>query len=113
VNNISWAARVPHTPPSPYRTAAEPGGTSTAAQTEFVFGSMRESFPLGSVTSQTASSLVAMPPSLSAGPAGTVAITALVLMSTREIVLSPQFGTQMLSNPAAKPEQGRLPTAMV
>src|SRR5579871_3005779 len=33
-------------------------------------------------------------------------------MSMRETVLSPQLGTQMLPNPAASPEQGRLPTAM-
>src|SRR5579871_157746 len=31
-------------------------------------------------------------------------------MSTRDSDLSPQFGTQMLPNPAASPEQGRRPT---
>src|SRR5215471_9435680 len=30
----------------------------------------------------------------------------------RDSVLSPQFGTHTLPNPAARPEQGRLPTAM-
>ena len=83
------------------------------AVTELVRGSIRESFPLGSVTSQTASSLVAMPPSLSPGPAGTVASTKFVWMFTREISLSPQLGDQMLPKPAARPEQGRLPTVIV
>src|ERR1035438_3356757 len=83
------------------------------ATTELVLGLMRESFPALSVTSQTASSEVAMPPSLSPGPMGMVAETEFVFISTREIVLSSQLGDQMLPKPAARPEQGSLPTALV
>src|SRR5450755_161242 len=83
------------------------------ATTELVLGSTRESFPALSETSQTASSEVAMPPSLSPGPMGMVAETEFVFMSTRATVLSPQLGDQMLPKPAARPEQGRLPTVTV
>src|SRR5439155_18656824 len=41
-----------------------------------------------------------------------VAVTAPVLTSTRDSVLSPQFGTHTLPNATARPEQGRLPVAM-
>src|SRR5258707_432167 len=71
---------------------------------------MRERTPLASVTSHTASGLAAIPPSLAAGGMGSVAVTWLVFGSIRESVLSPQLGTQILPNPAASPEQGRLPT---
>ena len=83
------------------------------AATELVLGSMRESFSALSVTSQTASSEAAMPPSLSPGPMGIVAETEFVFMSMRETVLSLQLGDQMLPKPAARPEHGSLPTVMV
>src|SRR5260370_8487353 len=44
---------------------------------------------------------------------GKLAVTVLVLRSTRETVLSPQLGTQRLPNPMARPEQGLLPTVTV
>src|SRR5258707_13838908 len=40
-----------------------------------------------------------------------VAVTAPVLTSTRDSVLSPQLGTQTLPNATARPEQGPLPVA--
>src|SRR5580700_8772619 len=74
---------------------------------------MRASVPFLSVSIQTLSGLVASPPSESAMPMGNVAVTLLVLRSTRERLWSPQFGTQRLSKPIARPEQGALPTVMV
>src|ERR1700733_14532037 len=71
---------------------------------------MRTSVPLLSVRYQMLSSLAAMAPSVSARPSGLVAITLLVATSTRESVLSPQLGTQMLPNAAAKPAHGSFPT---
>src|SRR5450432_1134271 len=91
---------------------AELGATAISAVTLLPTGSMRESTPLASVTSHTASGLAAIPPSLWDGEIGSVAVTWLVLRSMRESVLSPQFGTQMLPNPSASPEHGCLPTAM-
>src|SRR6202046_5543061 len=73
---------------------------------------MRDKTPLASVTIHTASGLAAMPPSLCEGVAAMVAVTSFVLMSTRETVLSPQLGTQMLPKPAARPEHGRRPTVI-
>src|SRR5262245_17198395 len=102
-----------HTAPSPNVTPADPAGTVTSAITLLSFGSMRETTPLGSLTTHTVPPPTAIPPSLAAGPTGIVATTSLVAIETREIVLSPQFGTQMLSNPAASPEHGRLPTVIV
>src|ERR1700682_1798119 len=58
------------------------------------------------------SGLAARPPSESAIPIGTVAVTLFVFRSTRDKVRSPQFGTQRLSKPIAKPEHGALPTMM-
>ena len=78
----------------------------------FVVGSILERMPFLSVSIQTLSELVAIPPSLSAGPYGKEATTRFVLISMRDRVLSPQFGTQMLPNPAANPEHGRLPTSI-
>ena len=40
-------------------------------------------------------------------------VTLLVFKSTRDSVLSPQFGTHRLSNPMASPEHGALPTVTV
>src|SRR3954469_11315290 len=40
-------------------------------------------------------------------------VTAPLLRSTREIVRSPQLGTQRLPNAAVSPEQGPLPTGIV
>src|SRR5215207_2729801 len=88
------------TAPSPYTAAGDPGAIGISATILFVFGSMRLSTPFLSDGSHTAFELAVMPPSLSAGPTGIVATTVLVLMSTRETVLSTQFGTQMLPNPA-------------
>src|SRR5262245_18783981 len=98
--------------PSPNVRPAEPAGTVISAITLFSFGSMRETTPLGSLTTHTLPPPTAIPPSLAAGPTGIVASSSLVTIDTREMVLSPQFGTQMLSNPAAKPEHGRLPTVI-
>src|SRR5262249_51385851 len=99
-------------PSSPRTQANDPEGTSISALTLFVCGSIRERTPFLSVNIQTLSVVVAMPPSLLAGPSGRVATTLLVLMSTRESVLSPQLGTQMLPKPATKPEHGRFPTSI-
>src|SRR4029450_11512828 len=74
-------------------------------------GSIRVSTPFLSVNIQTESVLVAMPPSLSAGPHGRVATTLLVFVSMRDRVLSPQLGTQILPKPATRPEHGCLPTS--
>src|SRR5580658_1970653 len=71
---------------------------------------MRVRMPLVSVRYQILSSLAAMQPSVSAGPRGMVATTLLVATSTRESVLSPQLGTQILPNAAASPAHGSLPT---
>src|SRR5215831_7499044 len=79
----------------------------------FVAGSILDRTPCGSVKYQMLSSLAAIPPSVSAGPSGIVATTLFVATSIRESVLSPQFGTQTLPNPAASPEQGSLPTGTV
>src|ERR1051326_474468 len=100
----------------------DPAATAISAATLLVFGSMRESVVLLSLTTQTASGLVVKPPSLLAMPIGIVAATALVLMSTRAsaglapfstLGRSPHSGTHTLPNPAASPEHGRLPTSMV
>src|SRR5215831_9246115 len=77
----------------------------------FVAGSIRERTPFLSVSIQTESMLVAIPPSLLAGAKGRVALTLFVFVSMRDIVLSPQFGTQILPKPQASPEHGRLPTS--
>src|SRR5207245_8306460 len=69
--------------------------------------------PLGSVRYQMLSSLAAIAPSVSAGPKGIVATTLLVAISTRDRVLSSQFGTHTLPNAPARPEQGKCPTGMV
>src|SRR5690349_12598255 len=100
----------------------EPGATSISAATLLVAGSMRESTPLMSVTTQTASGLAVRPPSLLAMPTGMVAVTWLALGSMRAtegftpfstLGRSPQSGTQMLPKAAARPEHGRLLTSMV
>src|ERR1035438_2285603 len=74
---------------------------------------MRASVPFLSVIIQTLSGLTARPPSESPIPIGTVTETLLVFKSTRDSVLSPQFGTQRLSKPMARPEHGALPTVTV
>ncbi len=104
-----------HAAPSPKFTAADFSGTVISAITLFVAGSIRESMPFMSLTIQKLPSPVATPPSLCAGPISIVATTALVFISIRETDLpaplrSPQLGTQMVPNPAANPEQGRVPT---
>src|SRR5215467_7070560 len=107
--------------PSAKTGATDPGATAISADTVFVAGSIRESVPLMSVHIQTASGDTAIPPSLLATPTGIVATSSLVLISTRASAgltpfstfgRSPQSGTQTLPNPAASPEQGRLPTSM-
>src|SRR5206468_3920774 len=75
-------------PSSPRTHAKEPAGTWISAIDFSVFGSIRVRTPFLSVSIQMLSALVASPPSLSAGPYGRVATTRLVLMSTRDKVLS-------------------------
>src|SRR5688572_10206980 len=100
-------------PSSPRTATKDPEGTSISAIFVLVFGSIFERTPLASLSIQIWSELAARPPSLAAGPTGIVARTSLVFISTRERVLSVQFGTQMLPNAASSPEHGRLPTATV
>src|SRR5438876_12024567 len=57
------------------------------------------------------SPLTAIVPSASAGPTGIVATTLLVVISTRDRVLSSQFGTHKAPNPTASPAHGFLPTS--
>src|SRR6267143_205951 len=83
-------------PSSPATQVNEPDGTCISATTLFVSGSILERMPLRSLSIHTLSALVAIPPSLSAGPAEIVAATSFVFISTRESVWSPQFGTHML-----------------
>src|SRR5262245_14414381 len=99
-------------PSSPSTHAKDPEGTLISAVREFVVGSILERIPLPSVSIHTLSVLVASPPSLLAGPYGSVAMTRLDWTSTRDSVLSMQLGTQMLPKPAARPEHGRLPTSI-
>src|SRR6267142_2899104 len=100
-------------PSSPTTQANEPEGTCISATTLFVSGSIRDRIPFRSLSIHTLSALVAIPPSLSAGPAEIVAATSFVFISTRESVWSPQFGTHMLPKPAASPEHGFFPTSTV
>src|SRR3982751_328939 len=74
---------------------------------------MRASVPFASVMIQTLPAPTTIDPSLLAIADGNVAVTAPLFRSTRAIDLSPQFGTQRLPNPAARPEHGPLPTATV
>ena len=68
---------------------------------------MRRSVPSSSEMSQTESPLAVMPPSLSAGPTGSVAMILLVAGSTRASDLgSPQSGTHSVPNAKARQEQG-------
>src|SRR5450432_681516 len=70
-------------------------------------GSTRRSVPLASEMIQREYSLAVMPPSLSAGPTGSVAVILLVAGSTRANVAGwPQSGTQRELNANARPEQG-------
>src|SRR3954451_13006619 len=78
-----------------------------------VAGSMRASVPLLSVIIQMLPPPATIEPSELPIVMGMVAATAPVFRSSREIVLSPQFGTHRLPNAAARPEQGRLPTGTV
>jgi len=58
-----------------------------------------------SLTSQTLSSLVAIPPFEPAGGMGSVAVTAFLATSIRiRAGFFPQTGAQMLANPEARPE---------
>src|SRR5438093_5127474 len=97
---------------SPKTHENEPDGTSISADTVFVTGSILERMPFLSVSIHTLSALVAIPPSLLAGPRGRVATTRFVLMSAGDLVLSPLFGTKLLPNPDANPEHGRFATSM-
>src|SRR6185369_5474278 len=100
-----------HTAPSsPTTHTNEPEGTEMSATFAFVFGSILASTPCGSLSIQILSALAAKPPSLPAGPTGIVATTSFVFTSTRDSVLSVQFGTQMLPKAAVSPEHGHLPT---
>src|SRR5262245_24004156 len=74
---------------------------------------MRASVPFLSVTIQTLSAPVTIDPSDSPTPAFNVAAVDVLFRSTREIVWSPQLGTQRLPKSAARPEHGSLPTAIV
>ena len=56
---------------------------------------------------------LASPPSLSPIVSGRVAVTFPVFRSMRETLGSSQLGTQRLPKPAASPEHGPLPTAIV
>src|ERR1041384_358664 len=75
-------------PSSPKTQTGEPDGTAISATTALVVGSTRESTPLRSLGIQMLPAPDASPPSLFAGPTGTVATTVLVAISTRESVLS-------------------------
>src|SRR5437867_4635543 len=98
---------------SPTTHANEPAGTCISATTVLVSGSILEMMPFASDNIHTLSALAAIPPSLFAGPAKTVATISFVFTPIRDIVLSPQLGTQMLPNPAASPEHGFFPTSIV
>src|SRR5687767_10397767 len=74
---------------------------------------MRASVPFASVIIQTLPAPVARPPSLLPIVSGSVAVTFPVLRSILETLGSPQFGTHRLPKPAANPEHGFLPTAIV
>ena len=74
---------------------------------------MRASVPFASVIIQTLPAPIAMPPSLLPIVSGSVAVTLPVFRSMREMLGSPQLGTQTEPNPAARPEHGFLPTVIV
>src|SRR5712691_7369668 len=78
-----------------------------------VAGSKRASVPFASVISQMLPAPATIDPSELPIVVRIVAVTAPVLTSIRDSVLSPQFGTQTLPNATARPEQGRLPVVMV
>src|SRR3954454_14199124 len=100
------------TAPSPNVTQYDPAATRISATTLLSAGSMRASVPFLSVIIHTLPAPVAIPPSVSPIAIGKVAVTLSVLRSTRERVLSPQFGTHRLPNPIVRPEHGLLPTGM-
>src|SRR5258705_398757 len=104
------------TNPRPTRTASPPLPWNCCT-TVLVDGSKRASVPFASVISHTLPAPVAMDPSVLPMVVLIVAVTVPVCKSTRLIdggvVASPQFGTHRLPKPAARPEQGRLPTATV
>jgi len=76
-------------------------------RTELLAGSMRKSVPASSETIQTESSLSVMPPSLSPGPNGRMAMILFVAGSTRARDAGfPQSGTQSVPNAKVKPEHG-------
>src|SRR5437773_2087684 len=78
-----------------------------------VAGSKRASVPFASVISQMLPAPATTDPSELPIVVLIVAVIALVLVSTRTIVLSRQFGTHTLPNATARPEQGRLPVVIV
>src|SRR5581483_2344466 len=84
-----------------------------SATTALVAGSKRASVPFASVTIQTLPAPVAIEPSVFPIVVLIVDATAPLFRSTRAIVESPQLGTQRLPKPAARPEHGRLPVAIV
>src|SRR5437879_6566811 len=81
-------------------------------RTVLLAGSIRLSVPLLSVTIQILSPLAVIPPSGPAGPIASVAVILLARASTRTSEgFFPHRGTQILSNPNARPEHaspGRL-----
>src|SRR5215212_3801095 len=78
---------------------------------------MRASSPFMSVSIQMLSALAVRPPSLSAGPIGSVAVTLFDFGSMRcsplvsGLSCSPQIGTQMLPKASTSPEHGRGPVS--
>src|SRR5439155_24851485 len=82
------------------------------ARRKLAAGSQRASVPLASVMGQLLPAPATIDPSELPIVVPIVAVTAPVLISTRDSVLWPQFGTQTLPNATARPEEGRLPVAM-
>jgi len=97
----------------PNATANDPGATGIRPMTVLVAGSMRASVPCASIMIQKLPAPTAMPPSLLPIVSGNVAVTLPDLRSIRETLLSPQVGTQTDPKPAARPEHGLAPTAML
>src|SRR5262245_55308927 len=74
---------------------------------------MRDRVPFASVIIQTLPAPVVRPPSSFPIVSFSVAEILPVPRSRRETLGSPQLGTQRLPKPAARPEQGALPTGIV
>src|SRR5206468_7861425 len=95
-----------HTRPYPKTAVNEPGATLISAITLFVAGSIRETMPFGSLGIHADPAPKASPPSVFAGPTGTLATTWFVVTSMRYITFSSQLGDQSVPAAIIKPEHG-------